>query len=75
MKDDELKELYLYEDLAVLKKIELILKNNKIPYMVRSFEDTAYNGLFTLSRGKGKIFIFEKDYKQAQKVLKDNKIN
>lgn len=74
MKDEELKELYTYNDLATLKIIELILKNNNIRYMLRSFEDAAYNGLFTTFMGKGKIFVFEKDYKQAIQLLKDKKI-
>lgn len=74
MKDEELKELYTYNDLVTLKIIELILKNNNIRYMVRSFDDHAYDGLFTLSMGKGKIFVFEKDHKQATQLLKDEKI-
>lgn len=72
--EEDLKELILYENLVVLKKIELVLENNNIRFMVRSFEDSAYNGLFTLSKGKGKLFVFEKDYKKACEVLKKEKI-
>ena len=72
--EEDLKELYLYDDLAVQKKIELILENNNIQFMVQSFEDTAYNGLFTLSKGKGKIFVFEKEYEKATKLLREEKI-
>lgn len=72
--EEDLKELILYENLVVLKKIELVLENNNIRFMVRSFEDSAYNGLFTLSKGKGKLFVFEKDHKKACEVLKKEKI-
>lgn len=70
MPDDDLKELYTYTDLAVLKRIELLLKEHNIQYLNRSYEDMAYDGLFTLTNGKGKLFVFKKDYNQALAILK-----
>lgn len=74
MKEKKLKKFYTYSDLAVLKKIEILLKNNDIQFMIRSFEDSAYDGLFTLAKGKGEILLFENDYNKAVNILKKEKI-
>ena len=74
MNNEELKELYIYEDIVILKKIELLLKEHKIQFMVRSFEDSAYDGLFTMSMGKGKLFVFEKDHDSAVQLLRKENI-
>ena len=74
MLNDELKELIKYENIPQMKKVELILSNNNIAYWNRSFEDTAYNGIYTIHYGLGKIFVFKKDYEKAKKLLKDEGI-
>ncbi|MBU1078716.1 MAG: hypothetical protein KKH98_15560 [Spirochaetes bacterium] len=74
MKDEKLKELFIYTDLVVLKKIEMILSEKQIRFMVRSYEDAAYDGLFTLAKGKGKILVFEKDHSMAESLLIEENI-
>lgn len=74
MKNENLKELFIYNDLAVLKKIEMLLETNEIQFLIRSYEDAAYDGLFTLAKGKGKILVFEKDLKKAEDILSMEKI-
>jgi hypothetical protein len=74
MNKSELAELFIYNDAATLKKAEILLQENNIRFMVRSFEDSAYNGLFTMSLGKGKIFVFKKDLNRAGKILKKENI-
>ncbi len=74
MKEEDLKELITYDDIAVLNRIELLLKESGIKFMKRSFEDTAMDGLFTMALGKGKIFVYKKDYEAARNILKGEKI-
>ncbi|MBN1899253.1 MAG: hypothetical protein JW827_10775 [Spirochaetes bacterium] len=70
MKNDQLVELVTYYDLAQFGKIEAVLKQYRIKFLNRSFLDSAYNGIYTLKHGLGKIFIFPADEKKAKKILK-----
>ena len=51
-----------YEKIIVLENIveaqlmESILKEKGMPHRVRSFHDTAYDGLFQLQKGWGEIY-------------------
>ena len=36
--------------------IAVILKEQQIPYRIRSFHDTAYDGLFQVQKGWGEIY-------------------
>ena len=36
--------------------IESILSEKKIPYRIRSFHDTAYDGLFQFQKGWGELY-------------------
>lgn len=36
--------------------IESILNEKKIPHRIRSFHDTAYDGLFQVQKGWGELF-------------------
>ena len=36
--------------------LESILEENRIPFRIRSFHDTAYDGLFQLQRGWGELY-------------------
>jgi hypothetical protein len=51
-----------FEKIAVIgnlieaQVIESLLKERKIPYRIRSFHDTAYNGLFQFQKGWGEIY-------------------
>jgi len=71
--NEELVELITYHNYAEYGKIELALKENGIKFLNRSFEDSAYDGIYTLSYGLGKIYVFKNDLEKAKKILK--KIN
>ncbi len=72
--EDELVELLRYNNVAEEKKIELILENSNIPYWNKSFRDTAYNGLYTMYHGLGKIMVFKKDFEKAVNIIKKNNL-
>jgi hypothetical protein len=44
------------ENTLEAQRIESILKEQNIPYRIRSFHDTAYDGLFQFQKGWGELF-------------------
>lgn len=52
-------------------KIQEILDSNQIPYMVRSFHDTAYDGLFQNQYGWGVLEADEAYEVRILDLLKD----
>lgn len=43
--------------------IESLLQESQIPYRIRSFHDTAYDGLFQFQKGWGELYV-PKDKKE-----------
>lgn len=44
------------ENLIEAQVIESVLKEREIPHRIRSFHDTAYDGLFQFQKGWGEIY-------------------
>ena len=44
------------ENMMEAQLVESILNERNIPYRIRSFHDTAYDGLFQLQKGWGEIY-------------------
>lgn len=44
------------ENLIEAQVLEDVLKEREIPFRIRSFHDTAYDGLFQLQKGWGEIY-------------------
>ena len=44
------------ESLVEAQVVESILTDQHIPYRIRSFHDTAYDGLFQLQKGWGDLY-------------------
>ena len=58
MKDDHAHEfikIAVLESIIESQVIESILNEQHIPYRIRSFHDTAYNGLFQVQKGWGEL--------------------
>ena len=51
--------------------IETMLKEKEIPYLLRSFYDSALNGIYQLQKGWGYIEAPEKYNKEIKKILID----
>ena len=60
------KKILNLSDVIQATKIKEILDNNGIPHIIRSFEDTAYDGLFQHQHGWG---ILEADETYEEKIL------
>ena len=44
------------ENFIEAQVLESVLKEREIPYRIRSFHDTAYDGLFQFQKGWGEIY-------------------
>ena len=45
------------------------LKDARMKYVIRSFEDHAYDGLFTLSRGHSQVLVLESESEKAKRII------
>ena len=49
-------KITVLENLIEAKLIDSILNEKNMPHRIRSFHDTAYDGLFQMQRGWGELF-------------------
>ncbi len=45
------------------------LENEEIPTMIRSFHDTAYNGIYILQKGWGNVLVPEDLKDKAERII------
>lgn len=69
MKYDAMKLLMKPENEAEASAIQLVLKEHGIHAEVRSFHDTAYDGLYQAQYGWGVIQVPDSDLPEAQKIV------
>ena len=46
----------VFENATEAQLMESILKDQQLPHRIRSFHDTAYDGLFQVQKGWGELF-------------------
>ena len=66
-----MKTLMKPENEAEANVIKAVLDEHGIYSQIRSFHDTAYNGLFQFQYGWGLIRVSEADFIEAQKIIKE----
>ncbi len=49
------------------------LQEAGIPFLIRSFHDTAYDGLYTLQKGWGVVMVSEKNKEEVEKLIAEIK--
>jgi len=59
------------ESLIEAQLLASILDNENILYRIRSYHDTAYNGLFQFQKGWGEIYALLEDKEEIFKILDD----
>jgi len=70
-KGENLISIYTPDNIVELTRIKSILDEHNIPVMVQSFNDSAYDGIYTLQKGMAKIWVYEKDAQYAKEIIKD----
>ena len=63
--------VHTFQNVIEGSRIRAALEEEGIEVMIRSFEDSAYNGIFTLQKGMGQIRVPEKDAAKAKKIIED----
>jgi len=66
-----MKDLIKPENAAEANVIKIILEENGISAEIRSFHDTAYDGLFQTQLGWGVIRVHDTDFSEAQRIIED----
>jgi len=57
------------DDVLEASAVSQILDAEGVSYMIRTFEDTAYDGLFTQTKGWGQVIVMEADADRARDLL------
>ena len=52
-----------------------ILEQEKIPSFIRTYEETAYDGLFVSQKGWGEIWVAESRLEEAKKLIEELRAN
>lgn len=75
MQQTESTELFIriavLENMIEAQIVESVLKDRGIPHRVRSFHDTAYDGLFQLQKGWGEIYAPPSRLEDVENILED----
>ena len=57
------------ENIVEAQLMESILKEQSIPHRIRSFHDTAYDGLFQFQKGWGEIYAPEEMKEEILEIV------
>jgi hypothetical protein len=61
------------ENLIEAQVLESALKEQEIPHRIRSFHDTAYDGLFQFQKGWGEIYAPEEWKEEILEIIESNR--
>lgn len=54
-------------------RISQVLREAEIPFMIRSFLDTAYDGLYIPQKGWGMVMVPEDRLSEAERIIQEVK--
>ena len=66
-----MKDLIKPENATEADVIKKVLKDNGVSAEIKSFYDTAYDGLFQSQYGWGVIRVSDEDYPEAKRIVED----
>jgi len=61
------------ENLIEAQVLESALNDQEIPHRIRSFHDTAYDGLFQFQKGWGEIYAPEEWKEEILEIIESNR--
>ncbi len=62
-------------DIIEAQVIESVLNERKIPFRIRSFHDTAYDGLFQFQKGWGELYAPMENRAEVIEIIKSIRLN
>lgn len=71
MVTENYKKAVILDNLVEAQLLKSILEEKQIPFMVRSFHDTAYNGLYQMQKGMELILAPEEYHEEIQSIYQD----
>ena len=69
IKEDNLKKITVAENKFEADLIAHTLQEEGIPYMIRSYHDTAYNGIFIPQKGWAAVMVPEELEEKASDII------
>jgi len=63
--------VYTFSDIVEGEFLKKFLEQNGIRAEIRSFYDSAYNGIYVLSKGAGRIVVNKRDEEKARKLIEE----
>jgi len=69
--EKEFIKISVLESAIEAQVMEAILKEENIAYRIRSFHDTAYNGLFQFQKGWGELFALSAYKNKINEILEN----
>jgi hypothetical protein len=73
--DQEFVNIAILENVVEAQFVESVLKDYGIPHRIRSFHDTAYNGLFQFQLGWGALWAPVSFRAEILEILHDIRLN
>ena len=70
-RDSEFARIALLENMIEAQLMESILTERDIPHRIRSFHDTAYDGLFQIQKGWGELHAPSSFADELKEILDD----
>ena len=61
--------IYILKNQIEAQVIEGALRAAGIKFVIRTFEDRAYNGIFIPQKGYGQVLVEEKDKERAEEII------
>jgi hypothetical protein len=71
MQNQKMRDLIKPENEAEANVIKLVLEDHGIYSEIKSFHDTAYDGLFQSQYGWGLVRVLENDFPEAQRIVEE----
>jgi hypothetical protein len=69
MDSDKWERIHTIESIFEMDVIKDALDKDDIPYSIKEYKDTAYDGLFVLQKGYAALFVKEEDKERAGATL------
>ncbi len=62
-------QIYTLKNQIEAQVIEAALREAGVKFVIRTFEDTAYDGIFIPQRGYGQVMVGKRDKKKAEEII------